>query len=1646
MIGRVNLWLVSMVMAFPLTSQAQTSNSWINFNQSYYKIPVSRDGIYRLSYANLQSAGFPVASVDPRFIQLFHRGQEQAVYIKGQGDGKFNTSDYLEFYGQKNDGTLDSSLYKQPSLQPHKYYNLYSDTSAYFLTYTSAPPRGLRMDSVQFVNINNLPAETFQYAERLNILKNAYSAGYTYNDLTQATAFDQGEGWTGTALKQNQSIDYTIDSIYNGVPSAGNPKLEILLVGRDPSAHSLQVFVGSNTGSLRLVDSPNFSGFGSYTVSTDLNWSDIGADGHLVVHIAAQTIGTDRDQASASYIKVTFPHSFDLTGIKSKVMQLATNPQASSYLVFNNAASGTRLWDISDLQNLTRIQPTSSATPLSVMVPATSSSKKIFVSSVYITPAISPVTFNTVNTAADFIIITNKSLLAAGGGYSNPVQAYADYRASTTGGSYHPLVVTVDQLYNQFNYGETSPLALYNFMKMMIAQGNPKYLFLVGKGRDITYSIYQRKSLLTNELLDLVPSAGYPGGDIAYSAGLKGTTFEPAVPTGRLSASAPGQVAAYLNKVIEIESKPLQPFAKELLHLSGGGSSVTDAQELIEFKGIVDGFKVIAEGPYLGGHVSTQSKQNVGVEKINVSQTINSGVNLVTFFGHSSSSTIDIDIGYVSDATLGYNNPGKYPVFLINGCNAGTIFANEVTFSEDWVLAAKKGSRNFIASTSFGLSYDLQYYSTLFYKVGFADSTFIQKGIGDIQKEVGKRFLGNGSLSDIISVAQIQQMVLAGDPALKLFGSNLPDYSVENGAISLVSLDGKSINSLSPSFGVQVIVKNLGATSTKPVKVRVIRTFKDNTTKTYDSTFAPISYLDTLTIVVKKGTGVEYGNNLFTVQIDPLSTIKEISKANNTAAISYYIPSNSTINLYPPDFGIVSSANVNLLFQSEDILGTSKNFLLQVDTVNTFNSPFVTKLSSSGNVLIKQPINLLNKDSVVYYWRSRPAKQNSSDSSEWSTSSFIYINGSPEGWAQAKFEQQLKNSFTNLDVNLTQKKINFTRYLSTVAVKSIGVNSPSAYTEASMKIDGTEYNVTAQVPCRNNTINLVAFNKATAAPYPGISFYNNDSRGCGLQPSVINSFLGSEVETGNADDLLTYIDNIQLSDSVVLYSVGNPQFSTWSQNVLDKLTQLGISNQQITSLTDGTPTIIFGKKGAPAGSAKLITATTAPVTSQDAAVSGTITGINPSGVISSSIIGPAKKWVKFSAKAKTLDANDKISYSIYGVDLKGNETLMELNLTGNNHDLSFIDPLLYPQLKIEFLMSDNVTQNAAQLKNWFVLYESVADGLIYFQGPSTTQSVPEGQPFTSQFGFVNITSKTFSDSLVVNQSVTLASSVSEELSFKIKAPAPGDTTKFSTTISTKGKGGLNTISVFVNPKIQPEQYYENNLVNLISYLNVIPDQSAPSLDVTIDGRYVENNDFVSPNPSIKIKLHDDNPFLFVADTTHLTILLSYPCATAPCSFTRINFSRNDISWKDATANSDFTVTFSPTNLPEGNYTLRVIGTDAVGNKTGTQPYEVSFTVTNETGIKLLSVYPNPSADVFTFNFVLSGNVLPDDFLLQIYAADGHLIEQFESKHIGQFIIGHNLLPWSAVNSGVTEGLLLYKLQVTTHGKKAEQHGKLIFVR
>ena len=126
--------------------------------------------------------------------------------------------------------------------------------------------------------------------------------------------------------------------------------------------------------------------------------------------------------------------------------------------------------------------------------------------------------------------------------------------------------------------------------------------------------------------------------------------------------------------------------------------------------------------------------------------------------------------------------------------------------------------------------------------------------------------------------------------------------------------------------------------------------------------------------------------------------------------------------------------------------------------------------------------------------------------------------------------------------------------------------------------------------------------------------------------------------------------------------------------------------------------------------------------------------------------------------------------------------------------------------------------------------------------------------------------------------------------------------------------------------------------------------------------------------------------------------------------------------------------------------MQVSGSDATGNTSGTQPYQVNFEIKDETTISLKSVYPSPSSDAFNFNFELSGNELPADFSLQLFSSDGQLIQQFGMNDINDFVIGDNTIRWIASKSSVTNGLIIFRLTVTANGKTISRSGKLLLIK
>ncbi len=687
------------------TAQPRFGNEWIRPGQTYYKMPVAKPGRYRLTTADLIRANLPVASLPPAAVQLFWRGVEQPLRIVGEADGRFDAGDYLEFTGQGNDGAPDSLLYSPHSAQPHPYYSLFSDTTAYFLTWRTDGGTGLRLPPDTTQSGLTRPVTDLRLFTQTYPAGTIYPLGAGYADGAILSSYDVGEGWTGPVISPGQSFTQTFTLVNPAPPSASTPiRMTGLVVGRNSASQVVVVRIGPVGEPLGVVDTLRFEGYHTRLFSHTLPQSYPFASPLVVTCTPLGGTG----EVSVSYLKLGYPQRTD-----GPLLQPA-----------------------------------------------------IF------TPTLQPVAFRVINAKkAQFIIITHPLLREAVGPVTDPVRAYAAYRASLAGGSFDTLTVDIGQLFDQFSYGERTPLAIRRFADYLLTNGNPRFLLLIGQSRDPQAVRHTPKQAT----LDMVPNWGWPGSDLGLVAGLNHwPAHVPALPLGRLNASSAGQVRDYLQKVQQHETPDADSVAgwrKRVLHLSGGRSAI----ELARFWEYVDGFASHIAGPFIGAQVATRSKQtDAPVEEIPVADLVNEGVGLLTMFGHSSLDITDLDIGFASDDRRGYRNRGRYPLLFINGCAIGNFYFGRPTLTTDWVLAPNRGAIAAIAHTFNGFPHALQAYTDQFYQV-LADSAFVGRAIGDIQQETIRQYLAHHQST--YDITNAQQITLQGDPAIRPFPFTRPDFA-----------------------------------------------------------------------------------------------------------------------------------------------------------------------------------------------------------------------------------------------------------------------------------------------------------------------------------------------------------------------------------------------------------------------------------------------------------------------------------------------------------------------------------------------------------------------------------------------------------------------------------------------------------------------------------------------------------------------------------------------------------------------------------------------------------------------------------------------------------------------------------------------------
>ena len=1624
---------------------------WYTFDQTYYKVPTAKDGIYRISAQALQSSGINLNTLDPRAIRMYHRGKEVAIHIEGENDGKFDAGDFIDFYGLRNDGTLDRLLYTDFPTIPNPHYNTHSDTTAFFLSIKPGQS-GKRM--VQRATPSaNLPLVMTYNSERLQVFADQYSLGQGYALDVRLSKYDLGQGWMSSVITKGTTKQITFNQL--GSPrNSGSAQLLIGLAGRSANAHITRILVGPTASSQRLISTVPFSGFNYPQLKIELVMSDFNADGSIVIGV--QSAGTEStDNVSVAYAKINFQKNVSTGNFLSELFILSPGNQK---IQLNQTSGAYLAVDIFDPVNPKKVNLLVSGPSLSFAGSVASDSSKVWVQSaaqLNQVGVLKPVKFRDyLSQAADYILVGHRKLEVASKKFANPLKAYAEHRASPLGGGFDTLTVRMEELVDQFSYGENSHLALYEFLRAYYPVHKPTHLLLAGRSLamfsaaragGVTY--YYRNNPSVFSFQDLVPPGGYPFSDNIFTIGLNPSNPNvPAMGVGRIPAKSSEELAGYLDKAIEKDALGVsESWQKEMIHLSGGLSEF----ELERYFNFLNGFKNIAEGPYLGGNVTTYRKRsNSTIEVIDITGDLNEGRSMVTFFGHGSPTIIDIEIGFASDPTLNYQNKGKYPLMLFNGCDYGNAYGTGYTQGEDWVITPEKGASNIMANSATGIDIYLRRYSEGFYLKAFSDSTLIYRTIGEVKQEAGDFFISRYG-NDPLSLSHLEQMILLGDPGVRIFPANKADYTLKEEEVFLESFDGDPLTVLSDSLKLTFVLRNIGRVDTDSIKYQISRALPDGTQITYPEVKIPyISRADTILYSIPNSSVHSAGENTFTIQVNSGKDVDEMTFANNLVSFGKLIQLSGTLNLSPVEFGIARTRDLTLVSQVPGRTFEDRTIIVQLDTAANFNSAFKKDIRISTKGLAEWPVSLLAaNDTVTYFWRSKFQEAKPGESDAWTISSFSFIPAGPNGWTQRTQDQMGENQLTNLEINPSNKtwkykdvKLGFEVFTIGSAVDTLSFRNTQFYLDQIPQIIDNVNNANSRL-CPNGSLGLVAFEQKTLMPYLAIpiqGFDILDSRACGRVPQMIQSIQNAWITTPGQTILLDYVNNMPVGDYVVIFSVGNVTFDSWPDIAINKLKELGASEATLRALKNGDPYILYGRKGMKPGEAIEIIGTKnpdVPANKQTLTFSADLEGYMTSGTILTPKVGPASSWERFFQNVKSRDwinEEEHTLFDIIGVKENGLEEILVSQIAEEELDLSFIDPTTFPQIRLRYSMDDPKSTAPAQINRWQVNYTGVPEGVLVSRSGLELVNLKEGQSGLLEFQFKNISKYNFTDSIRVDWKLTNTTSRKvENFSRKFPALKAGDSFDFTVEFNSEGKSGLNELEVYANPKLQMEETFRNNQLDMGAYFVVEGDNSTSLLDVNFDGIYIMDGDIVSPNVMVTALLKNDQTLLYKKDTVGMEIYIKQNCDN--CQFSRVNFSNPNLDWSPASEDSEFKVSFIPGPLEDGIYTLRIVNEDSP------QPFEISFEVINESQITNFYPYPNPFSTSVRFVFTVTGMEVPDEVKIQIMTITGRVVREILQNELGLIRIGNNITEYAwdgrdEFGDQLANGVYIYRVLIRKDGQ------------
>lgn len=811
---------VEKLVSFDLAVSAITPSGFVNrsFNAppkansilqtgKWYKLSLTTDGVYKLSYSFLKQLGVDVDVINPKNIRIYGNGGgmlpklnsdprpddllENAIAVEGEGDGVFNKEDYVLFYGKG----AHRWTHDQSGTPVFKHViNLFSDSAYYFINVDLGPgKRVLTQPS------SNLPA---------TIAVTSFD-DYAYHENDDKNLISSGNQWFGEYFDNISSYDFSFNFPFIESTPATVKVNMAARYEKNSSFYSVSCQSGSTSFAIPPINSGTYeyaqTGFDSFTFNP--------TDPALTVNVTKQTTGA---LAWLDYIEVNVRRKLIMSGdqlLFRDLNSVGTGSIARYSLMIN---APVKIWDITDPSNV-YLQSVSSTSAMSEFTLAADSLKEFlaFTGSSYFTPTYSGFVEN-----QNLHAITNKELIiVAHPDFLKEAQQLAAIHEKE---NLTTVVVTPQQIYNEFSSGAQDITAIRDFARMFYNRATnaselPKYLLLFGDG-----SYNNKKSTLgntnfiptyesdnsTNLTASFVSDDYYGLLDDAEGVFLPNSQNEAVdIGVGRFPVKSKSEAQAALNKIIQYiktgvppttenngcsnnQSSPFGDWRNIVCFIADDDDSnlhLTDAEELADtMKFFHEEYNV--DKIYLDAYKQESTPGGERYPDVNdaIDKRLEKGCLILNYTGHGGEVGLAheriVDISQINK----WSNFNNLPLFFTATCEFSRYDDPNRTSAGEYSFLNPKGGAIALFTTvrlvyaSFNSDLNLS-----FYKNAFLPINGEMPRIGDIFQSI-KSEPGNLNLNS-------RNFSLLGDPALRLA---YPKYDIVTDSINNVVVTNISSDTL----------------------------------------------------------------------------------------------------------------------------------------------------------------------------------------------------------------------------------------------------------------------------------------------------------------------------------------------------------------------------------------------------------------------------------------------------------------------------------------------------------------------------------------------------------------------------------------------------------------------------------------------------------------------------------------------------------------------------------------------------------------------------------------------------------------------------------------------------------------------------------